>query len=59
MIYLLPLPVHSLEVSKKRNALVYTLTSMPTLPSYGSESASPNIDILYRARIARDVDRNR
>ena len=40
MICSLLLLVHFLEVSKRRNALVYTLTLMPTLPSYDSESAS-------------------
>ena len=38
--YSLPLLVHSLGGGKKMNALAYTLTWMPTLPSYGSESAS-------------------
>ena len=36
----LPLPIHSLEGSKKRNSIAYTLTLMPNLPSYDSESAS-------------------
>ena len=33
------IPIHSLEGSKRRNALACTLTLMPTLPSYDFESA--------------------